>query len=363
MKAALLEAFGQPLRITDVPDPVLGTGEVIVDVAIAPVLSYAHEILSGARNYSLELPIVPGGGAIGRVRALGPDATSLAVRDWVMTDPTVRSRDNPFAPDIELRGIAAPTPGAQRLHAHFHDGSWAERIRVPTENASAVGPLSPKEVTRWMAMGRLLVPFGGLLAGGLRPGEILVVNGATGPFGSAGVMVGLALGARAVIATGRNERTLSELARRLGSRVIPVAMRGDEAADRERIVAAAPGPIDCVLDLLPPAASAEQVRTALLTVRPNGRVVLMGGVGMQGGEPLALPYPWLMRNNITLRGQWMYPRTAIPQLAGLIRAGLIDLAQLAVTTFSLDRANEAVEHARAHAGPFELTAICPNESL
>jgi len=152
---------------------------------------------------------------------------------------------------------------------------------VPTENASALGPLSPAEATQWIAMGRLLVPFGGLLAGELQPGEILVVNGATGPFGSAGVMVGLALGARAVLATGRNERPLGELARRLGPRVMPVAMRGDEAADRARIVAAAPGPIDCVLDLLPPMASPAQVRTALLAVRPNGRVVLMGGVGMQ----------------------------------------------------------------------------------
>jgi alcohol dehydrogenase len=138
----------------------------------------------------------------------------------------VRSRDKPLAPDIELQGITAPTPGAQRLHAYFHDGSWAEQIRVPTENASALGPLSPAEVTQWIAMGRLLVPFGGLLAGELQPGEILVVNGATGPFGSAGVMVGLALGARAVIATGRNQRALGELARRLGPRVIPVAMHG-----------------------------------------------------------------------------------------------------------------------------------------
>jgi alcohol dehydrogenase len=114
-----------------------------------------------------------------------------------------------------------------------------------------------------------------------------------------------------------------------------------------------------VLDLLPPAASAAQVRTALLAVRANGRVVLMGGVGMQGGEPLALPYRWLMRNNITVRGQWMYPPSAIPRLVGLLRAGLIDLAQIAVTTFPLDRASEAVAHAAAHAGPFELTAICP----
>jgi alcohol dehydrogenase len=40
----------------------------------------------------------------------------------------------------------------------------------------------------------------------------------------------------------------------------------------------------------------------------------MGGIGMagQGGE-LTLPYAWLMRNNITIKGQWMYPRAAIPR--------------------------------------------------
>ncbi len=39
-----------------------------------------------------------------------------------------------------------------------------------------------------------------------------------------------------------------------------------------------PCAIDCVLDLLPPAANATQVRASLMTVRPYGRVVLMGGV-------------------------------------------------------------------------------------
>jgi len=355
MRAAILEAFGQPLRIADVQEPVLGSGEVIVDVVASQVLAYAHEIFSGARNYQLRLPVVPGGGAIGRVRAVGPDSTSLALGDWVICDPTVRSRDNPLAPDIELQGITAPTPGAQKLHAYFHDGGWAERIRIPTENAAALGAIDEADVLRWLALGRMLVPYGGLSAIEFQPGETLVVNGATGAFGSAGVMVGLALGARAVLATGRNEAVLAELSRRFGARVIPVTMRGDEASDRERLVAAAGAPIDCVLDLLPPAATQSQVRAAALAVRPNGRIVLMGGVG----ESLQLPYSWLMRNNITVRGQWMYPRTAIPRVVGLVRAGLIDLAQIAVTTFPLERANEAVAHAAAHSGPFALTAVCP----
>ena len=70
-----MKSFGSPLAIENVADPVLGTGEVIVDVAASGVLAYANEVLSGARNYLLELPIVFGAGCVGRIRATGPDAT------------------------------------------------------------------------------------------------------------------------------------------------------------------------------------------------------------------------------------------------------------------------------------------------
>jgi NADPH:quinone reductase-like Zn-dependent oxidoreductase len=93
MRAAVLEAFGSPLSARDVPDPMLGTGEVIVDVVAAGVLPYAAEVFSGHRQYALTLPVVPGAGAVGRVRAIGPDATRLAEGDWVLCDPTIRSRD------------------------------------------------------------------------------------------------------------------------------------------------------------------------------------------------------------------------------------------------------------------------------
>src|SRR5665647_1194569 len=106
MKAAMLRAFGSPLSIETVPDPVLGTGEIIVDVVASGVLSYANEVFSGERKYLLELPVVPGAGAIGRVRATGPDASHLARGDWVYCDPTVRSRDDVLAPDITLQGLS-----------------------------------------------------------------------------------------------------------------------------------------------------------------------------------------------------------------------------------------------------------------
>jgi alcohol dehydrogenase len=232
-------------------------------------------------------------------------------------------------------------------------------MRVPTENAVPIVEIDEKDASRWCALGALLVPFGGFLAAQLQAGEIALVNGATGSFGSAAVAVALGMGAQCVVATGRNEQALAELTRRFGARVRTVPMRGHEADDRDRILQAAPGPIDCVLDILPPAANAAQVRTAIMAVRPYGRVVLMGGVGMHGGAGLDLPYSWMMRNCITLRGQWMYPPHAAVLMTGLISAGLVDLDHFEITAFDLDRANEAVAHAAAHSGPFKMTVIRP----
>jgi alcohol dehydrogenase len=359
MKAAVLKAFGSPLSIETVPDPVLGTGEVIVDVAAAGVLAYAREVLSGERQYELDLPVIFGSGAIGRVHSIGPDATRLAAGDWVFCDPTVRSRDDALAPDIVLQGLTYRGAGSQRLHKHFHDGSWAQRLRVPTENAIRIGGIEAADAPRWCCLGTLLVPYGGLLAIGLAAGETVLVNGATGKFGSAGVAVALAMGAASVIATGRNAQVLADLELRFGARLRTVQMVGREEDDRRNILKAAPGPIDVVLDLLPPAATASQVRAAVLAVRPNGRVVLMGGVGLQGGEDLGLPYRWLMRNNITIRGQWMYPPSAVTRMAAMVRAGLVRFEEFAVTSFDLDHANEAVAHAAANARPFQASVVCP----
>ncbi|MGW1865915.1 alcohol dehydrogenase catalytic domain-containing protein [Streptomyces mauvecolor] len=360
MKAALLRTFGSPLAVETMPDPVLGTGEVVVDVVASSVLPYMDEVLSGERGYLLHLPLVPGIGAIGRVRAVGPDATRLAVGDWVFCDPTVRSRDGGRTPDITLQGLSARGDGGLRLQRHFRHGPFAEQMLIPTENAVPIGPIDAADAGRWCGLGPLLVPYGGLLAAEFQAGETLLVSGATGYFGSGAVQVALAMGAGCVVAPGRNEKVLDDLVRRFGPRVRPVRLTGDQDEDRERMRRAAPGPIDCVLDLLPPGAGPAPVRVAAMTVREFGRVVLMGGVGMQGGDDLHLPYAWLMRNSVTVRGQWMYPAVAGARLVALIRSGLLDLAECDVAEFGLDEANEAVAHAAADGGPFRTTVIRPD---
>lgn len=96
-----------------------------------------------------------------------------------------------------------------------------------------------------------------------------------------------------------------------------------------------------------------------MTVRPYGRVVLMGGVNMQGGPGLELPYNWIMRECITIHGVWMYPPDAAIRLIAMVRAGLLRLDQYETKAFDLDHANEAVAYAAANAGPFNMTVIRP----
>jgi alcohol dehydrogenase len=350
-----LRSFGSPLQAETMPDPVPGAGEVVVDVAAAPVLSYTKEVFSGARQYPLLVPLVPGCGAVGTVRAAGPDATRLRPGQWVFCDPTVRSRDDAISPDIMLQGWNAHGDGAQRLQAHYRNGPFAEQVLVPMENAVQIGPIAGHDAARWCWLNTLLVPYGGLLAAGLQPGETVLISGATGHFGSAGITVALAMGATCVIAPGRNRGTLASLVRRFGPRVCTVPLTGHEDQDHERMRQAAPGPIDRVLDLLPPIPDSTPVRAAVMTVRPHGTVTLMGGIGAD----LCLPYRHLMRNCITVRGQWMYPRNAPSRLIQLAHAGLISLDNPEVTAFSLADANAAVDHAAANGGPFKMTVITP----
>jgi len=262
--------------------------------------------------------------------------------------------------DITLQGWSSRGSGGLRLSPHFHDGSFAQRMLVPTENAilmqpSAAGEVTVAQAAQWSGLGVSLICYGGLQAGQLQAGETLLVSGATGNFGSTAVAVSLAMGAARVVAAGRNAAVLTHLARRFGDRVKTVTLSADEDTDRTAMQRAADAPIDLVFDILPPSAEATLVRTAAMAVRESGRVVLMGGVGMLGGAELALPYPWLMRNSITVRGQWMYQLEVVPRFLAMVRTGVLDLSHETVTTFPLVDINAA-----AHARPFSRTVLTPN---
>ncbi|MGW4728122.1 alcohol dehydrogenase catalytic domain-containing protein [Streptomyces shenzhenensis] len=359
MRAAVLTRFGAPLTVREMPDPEAGGGEVVVEVLATCVPPYAAEVFGGERNYPLAPPVVPGVGGVGRIVHVGPDATRLRAGDLVWCDSTVRSRDDALTPDITLQGWSSRGEGGARLARYLHDGAFAELMRVPTENVFPLPAAAGDDPARWAALSVHTIPYGGLLAGGLAAGETLLVSGATGNLGSSAIAVALAMGAGRVVAPGRNRAALGLLVDRFGPRVRPVPLTGDEAVDRAAMAAAGDGPIDMVIDLLPPSAPSSAVRVAAMAVREYGRVVLMGGVGMLGGDALSLPYRWIMRNSVTVRGQWMYPRTANVGIIRLLASGTLDLAPEHVRSFGLDAVNDAVAYAASHGGPFDRTTLVP----
>ncbi|GCE09588.1 quinone oxidoreductase family protein [Dictyobacter aurantiacus] len=357
MKAAILKAKKQPLTIEQLPDPTPGAGEVVVQVLTVPILAYTHEVFSGERDYPLLLPLAPGVGAIGLIEKTGPDATRLVPGQLVFCDPTVRSRDDVLSPDIMLQGWIAPTAGAQKLQSHFRHGSFAERMLLPMENAYSLEQLRSFDPAKLAWINTMLVPYGGLLAADLQPGQTILVNGATGHFGSAGIAVALAMGAARVIAPGRNEQMLNTLVSTFGPRVRPVLISEQEEDLSKRFRETADGPIDCLLDILGPMRSTTLTRSGIMALRPGGTAVLMGGIDM----PVEIPYKYMMRNNLVVRGQYMLPKHAPLLLAALIGSGQINLEPFSVQTFPLEQANQAVEYARDHGGPFQLTVLTPTQ--
>ena len=356
MKAAMLKAIGQPLSIEDIPEPVPAAGEVLVRVLAAPIIPYAQEVFSGERPYPLVLPLAPGCGAIGVVEQTGPDATRLQPGQLVFCDPMVRSRDNSNSSAHSiLQGWIARGEAAQKLQTHFRNGPFAEKMLIPLENAAPLEHMDDIDPVKLSGLMMPLVPYGGLLAANVQPGQVVMINGATGYFGSAGVAVALAMGVERVIAPGRNQDRLDDLVNKLGTRVRPVLLSDDETTNKQRIAQAAEGPIDCLLDMLGQTQDATPTRRGILAVRPEGTVVLMGGVNADVG----IPYGYVMHNNIVIRGQYMYPRHAPLLLAGLIRAGLLRLNTFSTHAFPLEDVNSAIQYAHDHGGAFQFTVLTP----
>ncbi|NED85924.1 alcohol dehydrogenase, partial [Streptomyces sp. SID11233] len=135
--------------------------------------------------------------------------------------------------DITLLGWSSRGEGGARLARHLHDGAFAARMRVPTENVHPLPARAEDDPARWAALTVYVIAYGGLKAGGLEAGETLLVSGATGNLGSAAVAVALAMGAGRVIAPGRNRAALDLLTGRFGPRVRPVVLSGDEDTDRK----------------------------------------------------------------------------------------------------------------------------------
>jgi len=356
MKAWRLERLGGELSLKDVRTPEPRPGSVLVRIEASALMSYLKSYVQG------KLPIYnppPGAftigtNAVGVVESVGRDVWHLKPGQRVVIASHFVARENVEDPAQILIGLTSVGAGAEPVLADWPDGTLAEYALVPVETITPVDGLDDVDAAHLAVLSRCIVPFGGMLRGRLAAGETLIVTGATGAYGTAAVLLGIAMGARRVIAAGRNRVALEAVARAGGSRVSSVALTGDVQADAGALRTASGGGAQMAFDMVGQAKDPNATLAALDSLRRGGRLVLMGSMTAE----LPIPYTAVMLNNLEILGQFMYPAGAYRRLLDLLRSGLLDMSPIRPRVYPLAALLEAMEAAAA-AGNLECIVVQP----
>jgi len=356
MKAWRLERPGGKLTLVDVAVPAVRAGSVLVRMEAIPLLSYFKQYLEGKLLHykSPQGPFTPGTNGVGIIEAVGRDVWHLKPGTRVVLSPHFVARENVDEPAQILIGLSAFDGVSLDIQSAWPDGTLAEFALMPASSVTPAENLDGFDATRLAVLNRFIVPFGGLLRGRLASGETLIVNGATGAYGIAAVLLGVAMGAARVIAAGRNEAVSDAVARAGGRRVVPVKLSGNVQPDAAALRSAAGGGAQVAFDMVGRANDASATLAALHSLRRGGRLVLMGSMT----APLALSYNDIVLNDWEILGQFMYPSDAYPQLLNLTRTGLLDIMPIRPLSFPLEALEEAAV-AAAKASKFECVVLQP----
>jgi len=266
MKAIVVRQYGDPevMKVEEVPTPKPAAGQVLVKVRAAgvnPADTYAR---SGLTKPSL--PYTPGSDGAGVVESVGPDVTSLRPGDRVYLARTLSGSYAEYALALEAQ--------AQRLSEKlsFPQGAgvfvpYATAIRALTQVAHA------------------------------RPGETLLVHGASGGVGIAAVQAARAMGLT-VLGTAGSDRG-RELARREGAHHV---LDHGASGYRDEILRLTGGTgVNLILEML----ANVNLGADLKLLAPHGRVVVIGS----RGEVTVTPRD-LMGRDASVHGMLLWNITA-----------------------------------------------------
>jgi len=183
MKAIRVHKFGGPevLQLDDVPDPVPGPGQVLVAIKATGVNPADTYVRSGTYAIVPPLPYTPGGDAAGIVKAVGAGVSTPAVGDRVYLSATQSQSMLGTYAELAVCDASAAHP----LPAHVSFGQGAA-IGVPY--GTAYRALFHKAQAR--------------------PGESVLVHGASGGVGIGAVQLARAAGLT-VFGTAGTERGLA----------------------------------------------------------------------------------------------------------------------------------------------------------
>jgi NADPH2:quinone reductase len=260
MRAARCEKYGGPddLVIRDIQNPEVTPGHVVVDVAAAAVNYPDLLFIADRYQVSASVPFTPGSEFSGRVAAVGEGVTGLSV--------------------------------GEPVYGSVFNGAMAEQVLVPASSVSPIPPgLSMVEAAAFRVT--YLTAYHALVtAGGVRPGQWVVVLGAAGGVGTATVDVAVRLGARVIAAASSPERikVCAELGAEAGIDYVK-----DDLKQRIRDITG--DGADLVVDPV----GDRWAEPALRAIRWGGRFVT---VGYAGGDIPRIPLNVVLLKNITVRG-------------------------------------------------------------
>lgn len=307
MRVVEVTKFGGPevMALRDLPDPVAGSGQVVIDVAAVDVLFLDPRLRAGWGKewFQLEPPYVPGNGVAGVVRSVGSDVDE----SWIGRRVLAHTGAN---------GGMTPT------------GAYAEQAVVDVSDVEPVpDPLGLPEALTLLHDGPTVVMA--LSSANVQPGERVLVNAASGSLGTLLVPMLKAAGA-VVIGAARGVRKL-EFIREWGA---------DQAVDYS-----VPGWTDQVgeVDVVFDGTGGDIGSAAYALLRPGGRFLAYGS---SAGE---FPRTDPAREDVTVvgileMGKGIDKRAALTEMLAKAAAG--EITPLVGQTFPLDQvwaAHEAIE--------------------
>jgi NADPH:quinone reductase-like Zn-dependent oxidoreductase len=259
------------------PEPLERDGWTTVTVRAA---SLNHHDLWSLRGVGLDrdrLPMILGCDAAGT----DPDGNEVVVHS-VISDPSWRGDET-----LDPR---------RSLLSERHQGTFAELVAVPRRNLVPKPPeLSFEEAaclpTAWLTAYRML-----FTRGGLRPGQTILIQGASGGLSTALIVLGRAAGLR-VWVTGRSE----------GKRQAAVELGADRAFEGgERL----PERVDAVMESVGKATWAHSVRA----LKPGGTIVTSGATT---GDPSPAELSRIFFLQLSVIGSTMGTRDELERLIQL----------------------------------------------